>query len=87
MMGFVPFSTPQTFSRIVVLPAFALPMTRMRKWGHLYRSLSIERDAASEATYELFLMNVCLEHRTDTHTHYRISMFMLVLSIVDGVCR
>ena len=40
MMGFVPFATPQTFSRIVVLPALALPMTRMRKWGHLYWSLS-----------------------------------------------
>ena len=41
MMGFVPFATPQTFSRIVVLPALALPMTRMRKWEHLYWSLSI----------------------------------------------
>ena len=29
MMGFVPFATPQTFSRMVVLPALALPMTRM----------------------------------------------------------
>ena len=34
MMGFVPFATPQTFSRMVVLPALALPMTRMRKCGH-----------------------------------------------------
>ena len=25
---------------MVVLPAFALPMTRIRKWGHLYCSLS-----------------------------------------------
>ena len=40
MMGLVPFATPQTFSRIVVFPAFALPITRMRKCGHLYRSLS-----------------------------------------------
>ncbi len=40
MMGFVPFATPQTFSRMVVLPALALPMMRMRKWRHLYRSLS-----------------------------------------------
>ena len=39
-MGLVPFATPQTFSRIVVFPAFALPITRMRKCGHLYRSLS-----------------------------------------------
>ena len=37
---YVPFATPQTFSRIVVFPAFALPITRMRKCGHLYRSLS-----------------------------------------------
>ena len=41
MMGCVPFATPQTFSRMVVLPALALPMTRMQKWGHLYWSLSI----------------------------------------------
>ena len=41
MIGFVPCCTPQTFSRMVVLPALALPMTRIRKWGHLYRSLSI----------------------------------------------
>jgi len=34
MMDFVPFATPQTFSRMVVLPALALPMTRMRKCGH-----------------------------------------------------
>ncbi len=34
MMGFTPFATPQTFSRTVVLPALALPMTRMRKCGH-----------------------------------------------------
>ena len=34
MIGFVPFATPQTFSRMVVLPALALPMTRMRKCGH-----------------------------------------------------
>ena len=40
MMGCVPFATPQTFSRMVVLPALALPMMRMRKWGHPYRSLS-----------------------------------------------
>ena len=40
IMGFVPFATPQTFSRMVVLPALALPMTRIRKWGHLYCSLS-----------------------------------------------
>ena len=31
MMGLVPCATPQTFSRMVVLPALALPMTRMRK--------------------------------------------------------
>src|SRR6266550_4823001 len=41
MMGCVPFATPQTFSRMVVLPANALPMTRMRNCGHLYRSRSI----------------------------------------------
>jgi hypothetical protein len=29
--GLVPWSTPQTFSRMVVLPAFALPMIRIRK--------------------------------------------------------
>jgi hypothetical protein len=29
MMGIVPFATPQTFSRMVVLPALALPMRRM----------------------------------------------------------
>ena len=40
MMGCVPFATPQTFSRMVVLPALALPMTRMRKCGHLYCFLS-----------------------------------------------
>ena len=39
MIGFVPPATPQTFSRIVVLPALALPMTRIRKWGHLNCSL------------------------------------------------
>ena len=31
MMGLVPCATPQTFSRMVVLPALALPITRMRK--------------------------------------------------------
>jgi hypothetical protein len=36
MMGFVPFATPQIFSRMVVLPALALPMMRIRKWGHRY---------------------------------------------------
>ena len=41
MMDFVPFATPQTFSRMVVLPALALPMTRMQKYGHRYCSLSI----------------------------------------------
>ena len=40
MIGFVPFATPQTFSRIVVFPALALPITRIRKWGHRKRSLS-----------------------------------------------
>ena len=45
MMGCVPFATPQTFSRMVVLPALALPMTRMRKWGHLYCPLSIVRSS------------------------------------------
>ena len=40
MMGSVPFATAQTFSRMVVLPALALPMTRMQKRGHLYCSLS-----------------------------------------------
>ena len=50
MMGFVPFSTPQTFSRMVVLPALALPMTRMRKWGHLYCSLSIGISPGCAAT-------------------------------------
>src|SRR6266550_6960854 len=39
-MRAAPFGTPQTFSRIVVLPAFALPMIRIRKQGHLARSLS-----------------------------------------------
>ena len=34
IMGFAPFATPQTFSMMVVLPALALPMTRMRKCGH-----------------------------------------------------
>ena len=46
-MGFVPLDTPQTFSRIVVLPALALPMTRMRKWGHLYSSLSFAISSTS----------------------------------------
>ena len=31
MMGLVPCATPQTFSRMVVFPALALPMTRIRK--------------------------------------------------------
>jgi len=31
MMGFTPSATPQIFRRIVVLPALALPMIRMRK--------------------------------------------------------
>ena len=47
MMGFVPCATPQTFSRIVVLPALALPMIRMRKWGHRYRSWSTAKAAVS----------------------------------------
>ena len=34
MIGFISFATPQTFSRMVVLPALALPMMRMRKCGH-----------------------------------------------------
>ena len=40
MMGSVLFAIPQTFSRMVVFPALALPMTRMRKCGHKYCSLS-----------------------------------------------
>jgi len=40
MMGIVPLATPQTFSRIVVLPALALPITRTRKCGQLNCSLS-----------------------------------------------
>lgn len=36
-----PGATPQIFSRIVVLPALALPMMRIRKQGHLDRSWSI----------------------------------------------
>jgi hypothetical protein len=35
MMGFVPFATPQIFSRMVVFPALALPITGIRKCGHL----------------------------------------------------
>ena len=31
MIGLVPCATPQTFSRMVVFPALALPMTRIRK--------------------------------------------------------
>ena len=31
MMGLVPCATPQTFSRMVVFPALALPMTRIQK--------------------------------------------------------
>jgi hypothetical protein len=34
MIGLVAFATPQTFWRMVVLPALALPMMRMRKCGH-----------------------------------------------------
>jgi len=49
MMGLVPFATPQTFSRIVVLPALALPMTRIRKYGHRYRSLSTLTCVPSES--------------------------------------
>ena len=41
MMGFVPCCTPQAFSRMVVLPALARPMMRIRKWGHLYLSFII----------------------------------------------
>ena len=41
IIGFVPFATPHIFSRMVVLPALALPMTRIRKCGHMYCSLSI----------------------------------------------
>ena len=54
MTGFVPFSTPQTFSRMVVLPALALPMTRMRKWGHLYWSLSIATSIAARDSHFFF---------------------------------
>ena len=50
IMGFVPFATPQTFSRMVVLPALARPMTRMRKCGHLYRSLRILISSTSALT-------------------------------------
>ena len=39
MTGVVPLATAQTFSRIVVFPALALPITRIRKCGHLKRSL------------------------------------------------
>jgi len=34
MIGFVPRFALHTLRRMVVLPAFALPMTRMRNWGH-----------------------------------------------------
>ena len=54
IMGVVPFATPQTFSRIVVLPAFARPMTRMRKYGHLYRSLRILTSSTSASTKNQF---------------------------------
>jgi hypothetical protein len=41
IIGFVPCCTPHIFSRIVVLPALALPIMRIWKWGHSYCSLSI----------------------------------------------
>ena len=56
-MGFVPFDTPQTFSRMVVLPALARPMTRMRKCGHLYRSRRISM-STSESTTSLILLEL-----------------------------
>ena len=51
VMGCVPFATPQTFSRMVVLPALALPMTRIRKCGHLYFSLSIAISSTGATMY------------------------------------
>ncbi len=45
MMGLVPWATPQTFSRMVVFPALALPMTRIRKQGHSHCSLRILTDS------------------------------------------
>ena len=58
MMDFVPFATPQTFSRMVVLPALALPMTRMRKCGHRYRFLSIRTCASSAPMCKPRIRNV-----------------------------
>jgi len=37
MIGFAPCFTLHTLRRMVVLPAFALPMTRMRNWGHRWQ--------------------------------------------------
>ena len=47
MMVLVPWATWQTFSRMVVLPALALPMTSIRKWGHAYRPWSRAIDSGS----------------------------------------
>ena len=56
MTGVVPFSTPQTFSRMVDLPALALPITRMRKWGHLYWFLSFATSIAARDSQVHFLV-------------------------------
>ena len=47
MMVLVPCATAQTFSRMVVLPELALPMTRIRKWGHSYCPWSTAIDSGS----------------------------------------
>ena len=64
MMGFVPFPTPHTFSRIVVLPALALPMIRIRKQGHSYCALSI----AIASSVSIFIVTFdCLDQWFDPH--------------------
>jgi hypothetical protein len=89
MMGCVPLVTPQTFSRMVVLPALALPMMRMRKWGHPYRSLSIVISSTS-ATAKNQLISFSggedniLAHQMQLHQQSLPSpMFSLVRS--DGL--
>ena len=65
IMGLVPCCTPQTFSRMVVLPALALPMMRMWKWGHLYRSLSF-----TTGSTPVFISSILVARGKYGHTWY-----------------
>ena len=88
MMGLVPCATPQTFSRMVVFPALALPMTRMRKWGQRYWSLSIAMDSASTSIAKCHIWQGWYSALTHLMQYWEfLPLLILCEHDIDGLSR